>query len=406
MAMDNFTIREYLNSNFSNFKVNDLVSHFLLEFGVNVSNEDDLYLFKYNQISANWEKEITYECRGIILRHSATGWEYVSIPFKKFFNLEEGKCPWFEPEEFSKIVDKIVFAEKIDGSCIQVWYDNVKCIWRASTLGSISTANVFDHPFTFSDLFWRIYLEKGNTLSPLTVGYTYIFELWSGYNQVVTQYSENTLVLLGIRNIKTFSINDFKVEDFVSQLSNIKAPLMFKVDDIKTKNDVEIWVEKMALREDLFGKTPEGFVAWFEGLPIFKKKNEKYCQFHRIVTGDKIYVLKNIISAVFSGNIDDIYGELNPELQAFVDRLKVQLSMTQLSVLGILSQLRGIPLDDKKAFALKLKEISTTNLTCSMFEPFFFYNRIQILNGEHVDILSWLAEDDRYTKTLDKWKAV
>lgn len=404
--VDNFKIREYLDANFSRFSKEDLVSHFMLKFGVNVSNEEDLYLFKYNQISANWNEEITYECRGLILRHTDAGWKYVSIPFYKFFNLSEGKCPWFNIEKFAIIKDKLVFAEKIDGSCIQVWYDDVKNIWRASTLGSISTANVFDHPFTFSELFWKLYNKKGNDLSTFKVGYTYIFELWTMYNQVVSQYSEDSLVLLGVRNIETFSLDDFTVENAAREFSNIKAPQMYVVEHIKTQLDVENWVEEMSLREDLFGRIPEGFVGWIGGVPCFKQKNKKYNQYHRIITGDKIYVLKNIISAVFCGNVDDIYGDLNKELQEFVDRLKLEISRVQNEVLVNLSAFKGLDLEDKKGFALKVQELTKSNKDLADVTPFFFQNRDKILKNEVVDISEWLVEDDRYLKYLEKWKVV
>jgi len=401
-----FTIKEYLNENFSSFSNEDLVAHFITKFGVNVSVEDDLYLFKYNQISANWNEKLTHECRGIILRHSGNEWKYVSIPFYKFFNLGEGKCPWFTDDAFAKIANDVVYAEKIDGSCIQLWYDDVKNEWRASTLGSISTANVFDHPFTFSDLFWKIFNASGNNIPVLKIGYTYIFELWSIYNQVVTHYSENSVVLLGVRNNETFALDDFHVEEVVREFKGVKAPKLFSLDHIKTPSDLHIWVEEMALNEDLFGKVPEGFVAWYSGVPIFKEKNTKYSQYHHLITGDSVFVLKNIIAAVFHGNIDDIYGDLNADLQSYVDRLKTQIAYIQNKVISSFKFFKDIPKDDKKAYAMKLQELSNSGVILNEISPFYYQNRERILNGENVDISEWYVKNDCYLKFLQKWKAL
>lgn len=401
--MNNFILKEYLDEHFSTVVFADIVDHFIQKFGVNVSNEDDLYLFKYNQISANWNEEITHNCRGIILRHTENGWKYVAIPFKKFFNLEEGKCKYFDENVFSENAEFIKYSEKIDGSCVQVWYDDVKNTWRASTLGSISTAGVFDHPFTFAELFWKIFGKK-NT-AKLVKGYTYIFELWSKYNQVVTQYETERIVLLGIRNNDTFSLKDFVLEIVINELDGIFLPMMFELPTIKTKMDLTVWVEGMAMREDLFGKVPEGFVAWLDA-PIFKKKNNKYCQYHRIVTGDKIYVLKNIISAVFCGNIDDVYGDLNSDLQGFVDRLRIEISKVQGTIASTFTQFKNISIEDKKSYALKVNELADSIKEVSRVRPFYFYNREKIINGEFVDVAEWLAQDERYLKDLDIWKAV
>ena len=61
-----------------------------------VKEDGDLVLLKYNQIAADWTKTALYDCRGIILDKS-NNWEIVAYPYTKFFNLGEGyasKIDW------------------------------------------------------------------------------------------------------------------------------------------------------------------------------------------------------------------------------------------------------------------------------------------------------------------------
>src|ERR1017187_855938 len=80
---------------------------------------DNKILLKYDQLAsptimANKEAQ---ECRGIILEKDT--WRVMSLAFTKFFNSEEGnahKVDW----------NTAHVLEKIDGSCIQVYYDSHK----------------------------------------------------------------------------------------------------------------------------------------------------------------------------------------------------------------------------------------------------------------------------------------
>ena len=86
-------------------------------------------LLKYDQLAsptimANKEAQ---ECRGLILEKDT--WNVMSLAFTKFFNSEEGnahKIDW----------NTAHVLEKIDGSCIQVYYDAQKGVWFAGTTGT------------------------------------------------------------------------------------------------------------------------------------------------------------------------------------------------------------------------------------------------------------------------------
>lgn len=118
-------LKKYLDDNHPNPDKSDnhpnpdkrIVSDFMEKFGVNVKQEDDLYLFKYGMISVKWD-DVTHECRGAILRPTKKGWEFLARPFDKFFNQHEGHCPVFEAKEFERRMDNLRLVEKADGSCI------------------------------------------------------------------------------------------------------------------------------------------------------------------------------------------------------------------------------------------------------------------------------------------------
>jgi hypothetical protein len=400
---DTFTIREFLNENF--LSEEGVEKYFFETFGVNVSKFENFYLFKYDQILANWNEKIVSECRGIILQKTDV-WNYVSIPFKKFFNLQEGRCEFFDEKKFDENISNIRLLEKLDGSCIQLWFDGTN--WRASTLGSIQTASVGDFDFTFSDLFWKIFKNSGFETKNLIVGHTYIFELWSKYNQVVTQYAEEMIVLLGVRNLNTFQLNAHTEEQIQNIFPKVRRPICLDVS-FNSKEELFELVEKLSENEEIFGKIPEGFVGYCDGRPVFKVKNQRYSQAHRILTGDRAFVLKNVVASVFCGNVDDIYGDLTDELKEFVDRLKVDILRRIEKVERVANQLFLFDMKtDAKQYALKLNSFVVADEELFMFRAFMFDKKKEVCQNGKVGhlVLDWLTEKNRFEKWIDVWREV
>lgn len=200
---------EYLNKYFKDGESGvfedapvELISHFLDKFGVDVKKENDLYLLKYNMITAKWSFPITHECRGSILRYDGK-WERVSFPWSKFFNLGEGLSPLTDNVLFEKHVDEFLLRSKEDGTGIQIWFDNKKNEWRASTLGTITPLPIdgFSN-VTFADLFWKTFGEEARAklYEHGNKDYTYLFELCCYQNRIVSKYPDNRIYLLGIRH--------------------------------------------------------------------------------------------------------------------------------------------------------------------------------------------------------------
>lgn len=383
-----FTIREYLQDNFSSFTLEELKEHFLTKFGVRVNKFQNKYIFKYDTILANYQEPITFECRGVILYFIEGIWSYHSVPFRKFFNIQEGKCELFNKDYFDKVKKNIRLVEKKDGSCIQLAFDIETNEWRASTLGSIETLGFnSDFDYTFSQLFWELYDNK----IPLVNGNTYIFELCSKMNQIVTGYEKDHLTLLAVRKPDFSMYSRSELEEIIKDSSVSLPKFIDKIFD--SLDEIVSFTEEESKKEG-YGEIPEGFVLYdlSIGHPVGKSKNEKYIQWHSCNTGDVRFVKKVLIQAYFQGNIDDIYDKLTDYNKAYIDRLRGHMINLEKESRDVLSNV-SISLD-RKAFAIELKK--RNEQVVKDYFGFFFEFYKKSLEGTTINLIDWFIEGRRY----------
>lgn len=230
----------------------------------------NLYLFSYDQIHSPMNELICQEARGIIL-DSHSNWEVVSMGFTKFFNFGESKA--------SKLDwDSTKIYTKHDGSLICLYRYNNE--WLVSTTGSPdASGKVHDFGFTFADLFWQVFKEKGWKLPediPIVGGslkYTYMFELETPYNRIVVDHKQNNLAFLGARDLNTLKeLEPEPVADYYGwepskywSFSSVEAIKEF----LTTLNPLE--QEGFVLRDSLFNRV--------------KMKSESYVALHHCVNG-------------------------------------------------------------------------------------------------------------------------
>jgi len=160
--------------------------------------EDGPYIiFNYNQLSSDFSNPIVQEARGIIFRKGS--WENpVCWAFNKFGNYGEG---WVKDIDW----DTAFVSEKIDGSLMKVWYDQ---IWHISTNGTIDAFDAKLNDVKVHD-FEELFLEALGKYNyncfraftdRLDPDLTYMFELVGPYNRVVIPYDEPALYFLGARD--------------------------------------------------------------------------------------------------------------------------------------------------------------------------------------------------------------
>lgn len=200
------------------------------------------------QYEGKWD-EITLQCRGLVTDENGN---VVARPFKKFFNMEEGKhTPTSEFEVF----------EKMDGSLIIAFY-----MWGelvVATRGSFTS----EQAIAAKNL-----LHTMNTYS-LTTGVTYLFEYTSSWNRIVVDYGEKeNLTLLAAIDINPLIEASYVfLQGIATQLG---CDVVKKYDGIKDYSTLK----------GIINDNQEGFVIKFSNGERMKIKGEEYLRLHRIMT--------------------------------------------------------------------------------------------------------------------------
>jgi len=392
-------LEKYLNDNFPGPFADDFLKEHFKSFGVNISIEGNKFLFKYDMIEADWNNPLTHFCRGAILRYEfGIGWEYVCRPWNKFFNRQEGRSNYSTKDDIKKLQNhKVELVQKMDGSCVTIWFDEDLNDFRASTLGSISTTNISDFDMTFSDLFWKLF---GNDKSRFVKGTTSLFELCTVYNRVVTEYPEDHITYLG-----TYSNTTGEYLEALSEQigTGLKKPIRIPFD-FSSWDELDQFVEDES-RKSRYGKNSEGFVCYVDNYPAFKCKNENYLNLHHLFTGDKLYVRKNIVNLFFQGKMDDLEQKLPEELKKFKDNLysKYEHVLDEIFVgKNLVKDLK----QDRKEYALKIQDLSKKYNFINVFQGYFY----ELLKGDQ-EFSEWLTSKNKhgnyiYESYMDFWKDV
>lgn len=175
-------------------------------YNLKISEDNGFYLFKYNQITSDFNQEICREARGLIL-DSQDNFRVVRFAFEKFFNIDEFHAATID-------WDTAVANEKIDGSIISVWHARGE--WHISTNCTIDAfkANLADTTVfqTFGELFESVMplcIFKGNHWEHMC----FTFELVSPFNKVVITYPETKVYLLSARFMQTDNFEEVRYDE-------------------------------------------------------------------------------------------------------------------------------------------------------------------------------------------------
>jgi T4 RnlA family RNA ligase len=237
---------------------------------------------QYNQL---WD-DITLQCRGLITDNKGN---VVARPFKKFFNIEEGKhTPTSEFEVFDKMDGSLGIMFKYDGEVV--------CATRGS--------------FTSNQSKWMTNFAKEHGYQDIIVdGFTYLFEIIYPENRIVVDYGgQERLVLLGI--IKTESGEELPYED----ISFDGWDIVNRYDGIKDYNTLKEMVENNS----------EGFVVRFSNGDRMKVKGEEYLRLHKIMTNISTTGVWEMLSNGRDINevLVDVPDEFYDKIKNYADVLK------------------------------------------------------------------------------------
>ena len=318
----------------------------ITEFNLKSRVYEHKILLKYDQLSAPslMAKQEVQECRGLILERNS--WKVMSLAFTKFFNSEEGnahKVDW----------NTAHVLEKLDGTCIQVYYDWNDMTWYAGTTGTADGEGEVNNKTgtTFNQLFWKTVKEKYNLeASKFNAGYTYVFELTTPYNIVVKPHGESSATLLTVRNLKTLKEVSFEELTTIAEELGVSR---VKSYDLNTKNVGALI------------KTFDGMVWYDEGYVVVdanhnrvKIKNPAYVAVHHLKGKTAEH---NILTIVKSNEIEE-FASTFPERKDELYKLKTNYDalITKLNfVWDELKTLRpkNITPQEKKKYAQAVFEV-------------------------------------------------
>ncbi len=160
-------------------------------------------------------------------------------------------------------------------------------------------------------------------------------------------------------------------------------------------------------------QTPEGFVVYWQGMPIAKMKNKGYTDKHLLITGNLLSNRNIAIDRFFAGTIDDVLDVLPAPIHLFVHELK---DKTKVKINEILQQaqvfLNSLPQEcfvQSSRSRGKLYADALNLRTDPQYKGFFFQFKEEILaahqNRNHIEgyVLKWLQKN--HTKFSKFWKA-
>ena len=314
-------------------------------YGIHAKVYDDRVVLKYRIDSKPKFAPIVLECRGLIL--SLPDYRILGRGFDRFFNYGEGN----DNESFNW--DNCRVFNKLDGSLIKVYYDGKK--WCASTNGTAFAEGETPMGKTFHDLFIdAIGTDLQHAFEGCSKYHTYIFELTSPENRIVTRYSETTTTLLGIRH------ND--------------DGLFVDYDKIGLYSDFYMQCEGLASSYDLNNaqdiiKFVEGRDAMDEGVVCYdtvtqkriKIKNASYVAIHHL-RGNEV-TKKSLLALVLKQEVEE-YLTYFPEDKHMITPVERNVAVLKDAIYNLYHINQHI--EDQKEFALKVKDLPYSGILFGM----------------------------------------
>jgi hypothetical protein len=241
------------------------------------------------QYEGLWD-EITSMCRGLVTDDKGI----VARPFRKFFNIEEGKhTPTSEFDVY----------EKMDGSLgILFFYKNE---WVFASRGSFTS----DQALKFKEIFRNKYKT-----SHLYHTSTYLFEIIYPENRIVVNYGDTEdVVMLG--EINTENGDELDLDYYTSSVFNVVK----KYDGISDYNTLKGMIENNA----------EGFVVRFSNGDRMKIKGEEYVRLHKVMTNLSTTAVWEVLSNGESMDelLKDVPDEFYNKIKEYEDELKSRFQL-------------------------------------------------------------------------------
>ena len=346
---------------------NDWKTKLADDFGISTKQDleisQNIASFSYDQIASPKSHPLTKEARGLVLDINSLS--PLSRPFDRFYNYGE------VPEE-TKSIDftDATFFEKLDGSLVTFYFSHEHNLWKISTkstpfarnaitrnripfLSLISETihgktdfitipeNIF---FVDSNLYDSLIKKINETLEPtLNKNYSYICELTSPHNIIVTQYDETSIHLLAVRD---------KNGDYVENHNPI--PHVFKDPETYQATSLDELMHFIGSMNKGRETLLEGVVAMDNKTKVRTKiKNSAYLKVHKLMNreiDDK--AILDIVADQEESEFLLYYPELEDRFSLFVDARETAISKIEEGIK------KSETISDRKELANTLREMN------------------------------------------------
>ena len=330
------------------FKV-ELFKNLEKDFGIRCkfyTDENDLcVVLNYDQINSPKMDIIVQECRGLIL--SLKDLSVISKAFNRFFNYGEADTSSFNFE------GSIIF-DKIDGSLCPMYYHPYRKTWMMRTRGTaFGETFVGDTKFTFYKLAMEACGLPDLTIfnkSSLDKNKTYIFELTSPENKVVTPYFDRRLHYLGSIDNRTNEEVDYNQGYKYIVGFGLRA---FKVNFYNFTNLDEVIkiVHKMP-------PTQEGYVVLNKQFQRVKVKNPGYVALAHLHNNGAI-TNRRIIDIIANNETDEFLTYFPEQENRFNEIKKAKKNLFD-SIEKVYEKIQNI--ENQKDFALEANKYNFSSV--------------------------------------------
>lgn len=323
----------YLNSKLlEGYDVEESLSKLNEEFAIKVNSDErfpTLYVLNYDQINSPKMHQITKECRSLVIEYKNT-FKVVSRSFDRFFNYGE------EPDKKYDITEMTAY-EKVDGSLIGLFYtEDYGWLYRTRSMimpeGSVNGW----------ELTWKELIEEAvdwdKCQTELDKDFTYILEVVSPENRVVTRYEDKKAYLLTMR-LKDGGYYDMDCHP----VHHFNEPKRYTFDSFN----------KCAEAAKELRDLEEGYVLYnLASVPKVKIKNPAYVAAHHLL-GEGLNP-KRMMELILINEQDEylsIFPEDKDKFEPYILAYKDLLNKIEFTYSCVKS------LESQKEFALQIKDI-------------------------------------------------
>lgn len=289
----------------------------------------NLVCFKYSQYESPMDEVVVQQCRGIILNES-DDWAVVSYPYDKFFNYGEGNAATID-------WDSARVQDKLDGSLMTLYFYDGQ--WRVQSSGTPdASGEVSGYKLTFAELFWETWQQLDYALPQGHEDYCFMFELETPYNRIVVAHTERSLILHGVRNVKTFA----------------EEPVVVWADKTgwQAVNSYEFGTIEalVAQAEQLDPLQQEGFIVCDASFNRIKLKSSEYVKLSHLKDGSSY---RKLLSVVVNNESAEFLAYFQ-ELQSLFDEITEKYSELVALLEQAYDQYKSIEV--QKDFAMSVKD--------------------------------------------------